>query len=172
MRNLFTIDTHDYDPNGKACIRPSVRGIIIQGGKILMVHSIKYDYYKFPGGGIEPGETLEAALYREVAEESGMAVLPESVREYGLVHRIQKGEREDVFIQDNYYYLCNVSKTVGQHLDDYEAEERFTPEFVDPEQAVHTNRFADHGFKDQIMLERETLVLERLMDEGFFGIHE
>lgn len=102
MRNLFTIDTHDYDPNGKACIRPSVRGIIIQGGKILMVHSIKYDYYKFPGGGIEPGETLEAALCREVAEESGMAVLPESVREYGLVHRIQKGEREDVFIQDNY----------------------------------------------------------------------
>lgn len=167
MRHLFTIDTHDYDPNGKAFIRPSVRGIILREGKVLMVHSLKYDYYKFPGGGIEPGETLTDALCREVAEESGMAVIPGSIREYGLVHRVQKGEQEDVFIQDNYYYLCDAGEAVGQRLDDYEAEERFTPEFVTPEHAIQTNRFADHGPKDQIMLEREALVLERLREEGY-----
>ena len=30
-----------------------------------MIHSLKYDYYKFPGGGIEDGESNEEALIRE-----------------------------------------------------------------------------------------------------------
>ena len=41
MRLLFEIDTKDYDPNGKAFVRPSVRGIIIRDGKVAMVHSLK-----------------------------------------------------------------------------------------------------------------------------------
>ena len=91
MRHLFTMDTHDYDPNGTRKFRPSVRAIIIRDGKVLMIHSLKYDYYKFPGGGIEAGEGMEQALCREMAEESGFAVVPGSIREYGLVRRISKG---------------------------------------------------------------------------------
>lgn len=167
MRLLFEMDTKDYDPNGKAFVRPSVRGIIIRHGRVAMVHSLKYNYYKFPGGGIEAGESLEQALLREVAEESGLQVVPQSIREYGLVHRVQKGEKEAMFIQDNYYFLCNAEPDVhAQQLDDYEAEERFTLEFVDPNYAIHINRCIDHGPKDQIMLEREAKVLEALMDEG------
>ena len=62
MRLLFQLDTRDYDPNGKAFVRPSVRGIIIRAGKVGMVHSQKYDYYKFPGGGVEAGESRHQAL--------------------------------------------------------------------------------------------------------------
>lgn len=167
MRLLFEIDTKDYDPNGKAFVRPSVRGIIIRDGKVAMVHSLKYDYYKFPGGGIEDGENLEEALLREVAEESGLQVILSSVRDYGLVHRVQKGQKEAMFIQDNYYFLCDVETKVGsQQLDDYEAEERFTLEYVDPVHAIHINREVDHGPKDRIMLEREARVLEMMMQEG------
>lgn len=168
MRLLFELDTKDYDPNGVPFVRPSVRGIIIRDGRVAMVHSLKYDYYKYPGGGIEQGETMEDALIREVAEESGLSVIPGSIREYGLVHRVQKGEKEDLFIQDNYYFLCETEGAVkAQHLDDYEAEERFTLEFVKPEHAIRTNREKDHGPKDPIMLERESRVLEMLMQEGY-----
>lgn len=167
MRLLFEIDTKDYDPNGKAFVRPSVRGIIIRDGRVAMVHSLKYDYYKFPGGGIETGESLEQALAREVAEESGLQVIQQSIREYGLVHRVQKDDRVDIFIQDNYYFLCDVEPDAQiQHLDDYEAAERFTLEFVDPSHAIHTNRNGDHGPKDPNMLEREARVLELLIQEG------
>ena len=167
MRLLFEIDTKDYDPNGEAYVRPSVRGIILRDGRVAMVHSLKYDYYKFPGGGIEAGESLEEALRREVAEESGLQVIPQSIWEYGLVHRVQKGEKEDMFIQDNYYFLCDVEAAAqAQHLDDYEAKAGFTLEFVDPTHAIHTNRYADHGPTDQIMLEREARVLELLMAEN------
>ena len=167
MRLLFEIDTKDYNPNGKAFVRPSVRGIIIRNGKVAMVHSLKYDYYKFPGGGIEAGESMEQALMREVAEESGLQVIPQSIREYGLVHRVQKDDRVDIFIQDNYYFLCDVeSDAQAQHLDDYEEEERFTLEFVDPNHAIHTNRYLDHGPKDPNMVEREARVLEMMIQEG------
>ena len=173
MRLLFEIDTKDYDPNGRVFVRPSVRGIIPRHGRVAMVHSLKYDYYKFPGGGIEPGEAPEQALCREVLEESGLQVRPESIREYGLVHRVQKSDQPGIamFVQDNYYYLCDVQPEVqSQHLDDYEAEEHFTLEFVAPETAILTNRLPDHGPKDQNMLEREAKVLEILMREGYLGI--
>ena len=35
MRHLFTIDTHDYDPNGTREVRPSVRGIILREREIV-----------------------------------------------------------------------------------------------------------------------------------------
>ncbi len=172
MRLLFTIDTGDYDPSGTAFQRDSARSIIIQGSKLAMVRSRKYNYYKFPGGGIDAGETIADAVLRETAEEAGLVVRPGSLREYGYVHRVQKSDHPDAdfFIQDNYYCLCQVeSHTTAQHLDGYEADEGFTLEWVTPEAAIHANRHLPHGPKDQNMLEREARVLEMLMAEGFFG---
>lgn len=167
MKLLFEIDTKDYDKNGKAFIRPSVRSIIIRENKVAMVHSIKYDYYKFPGGGMEAGESQIDALLRETREETGLIIIPDSVCEYGYVHRIQKDEKEAVFIQDNYYYLCDVEPDAAlQRLDDYEAEESFTLEFIEPKIAIRTNREKLHGPKDHNMMERETRVLELLIIDG------
>lgn len=171
MRFLFEIDTKDYDPNGTVFVRDSVRSIIVKNGKVAMVHSIKYDYYKFPGGGIEDGESKETALIRETREEVGLSVIPETIQEYGYVHRIQKSEYPDTdhFIQDNFYYLCQAEEALQtQDLDDYEADESFTLEWMDPETAIFINRNVGHGPKDQNMLEREVRVLEILMQEGYF----
>ena len=90
MRLLFEMDKKDYDSNGSRFVRPSARAIIVKGNRIVMVRSQKYDYYKFPGGGLEAGETPVSALIREVREEAGMVVIPESVREFGYVHRVQR----------------------------------------------------------------------------------
>lgn len=171
MRLLFEIDTKDYDENGKAFVRPSARSIIIKDGKVAMVHSIKYDYYKFPGGGIEEEEDKVEALIRETLEEAGLIVIRNSIKEYGYVHRVQKSDHLDAefFVQDNYYYLCAVEdKLEKQRLDGYEQEELFTLEFVMPEEAICINRNENHGLKDQLMIEREARVLECLIEEGYF----
>ena len=154
--------------NGEAFIRPSARAVIIKDGRLAMIHSLKYNYYKFPGGGIEAGEDKKQALIRETAEETGLVVIPESIKEYGYVHRIQKGDFQDVFIQDNYYYLCSVKEDrhTERSLDDYEQEESFTLEYVTPELILEVNKNADHGDADIIMIGRESRVTEELMKDG------
>lgn len=171
MRLLFEIDTKDYDITGKAFVRPSVRSIIIKDKKIAMVYSVKYDYYKFPGGGIESGESKEDALIRETAEEAGLVIEPSTIKEYGYVHRIQKNYHDDAdyFVQDNYYYFCSCKEDVTeQRLDDYEMDEKFTLKFVYPEEAISANMKSEHGPKDRNMIEREAKVLELLINEGYF----
>ena len=169
MRLLFEMDKKDYSGCTHCFMRDSARSIIIRNSKIAMIHSLKYDYYKFPGGGIEPGESVTDALIRETAEESGLTVVPDSIREYGYVHRIQKStvKEDEYFVQDNYYYLCDVEERVNpQKLDDYESDEQFILEYVKPETAILSNRTKGHGPKDPVMLEREARVLEMLCSEG------
>ena len=169
MRLLFEIDAKNYKEGGKIFERPSVRAIILQGGKVGMVYSRKYDYYKFPGGGIEKNESHLEALIRETLEEVGLCVRSESVREFGYVHRLQFDytKTADIFVQDNYYYLCEVEdQAAEQNLDDYEADEGFTMRFVSPADAIATNRGCDHGPKDLHMIERESRVLEIMQKEN------
>lgn len=77
----------------------SVRAIIIHDGKLAVVHRDKFGerYTVLPGGGVDMGEDLEAALRREVREELMMEV----------------GEPRLVFIEhaglpygDQYVFLC------------------------------------------------------------------
>lgn len=169
MRMLFEIDKKDYITGESVFSRPSARGIIIKNGKIAMVHSGKFDYYKFPGGGIEGSENKEDALIREVLEETGLCVIRESITEYGQVHRIQKGTKEDIFIQDNFYFICDVGDEVRQqNLDEYEADEEFVLEYVAPQFAADKNRNCTINEFDKVMLERDAKVLDILMLEGYF----
>ncbi len=132
MRVLFEIDTKDYKIGGTTTFRPSVRGIILLSGKIAMIYSQKYRYYKFPGGGVEEGETHIQTLTREVREEAGLFVDP------------------------------------------YEAQEQFTVAWIDPKEAIRQNRSDDHNGIEQIdhqfgtVCERESRVLELLLQEGYF----
>ena len=169
MRLLFEMDRQDYADCTHSFIRDSARSIIIRNGKVAMVHSMKYDYYKFPGGGIEPGEDPTEAMIRETREESGLLILPESIREYGYVHRIQKSDSDpaEIFIQDNYYYLCAADDALAsQELDDYESDESYTLEFVDPRTAIEKNRSVVQSPYNTMMFEREARVLEMLIAEG------
>lgn len=171
MRELFVLDKKNYNPNGSVGRRPSVRGIIIRDGKIAMMHSIRYNYYKLPGGGIEGEETLVDTLIREVREESGLVVIPDTIKEFGYVRRIEKGRIEDIFIQENFYFLCEAKEcVVAQELDDYEADEKFTLEFVSIDYAIKVNETANHFEKEEVstfqgMLDRENKVLMILKDE-------
>jgi nucleoside triphosphatase len=55
---------------------PTVRALIVNPrGELFLMRSHKWrDQYVIPGGHIELGETMEAALRREIAEETGLDV--------------------------------------------------------------------------------------------------
>ena len=168
MRLLFTLDKGDYVDGCRTFSRPSARAIVIEGGRVAMVYSQRYSHYKFPGGGIEKGETREATLIREAREEAGLVLDPESVRPYGFVHRIEKGDREPLFLQDNFYYLATASARAPQELDGYEAAEGYTLRWVTPGEAIEQNRALTNDYKRKYhtMLLREAMVLEHLLAEG------
>jgi len=177
MRTLWEMDLKNYREDGTVGRRPSVRGIIFCNGKIALVHSLKYDYYKLPGGGIEEGETHAQTLYREVLEETGIQIHPGSVKEYGQIIRKEKGLVDDLFIQENFYYLARPIGIKNQKLDDYEAEEGFTLEWVTLEHAIDVNENHDHGSKFDVlngkhMIQREVYVFKKLLEENEFYKNE
>ena len=172
MRLLFEMDKKDYSACTHTFTRNSARSIIIRSGKVAMVHSLKYDYYKFPGGGIEGQENPIDAMIRETREEAGLRVIPGTVKEYGIVHRIQKSDKDDTecFVQDNYYYLCEAEdESIAQDLDEYEAKESYKPEFVTPATAIEKNRNVQESPYNKMMFEREVRVLELLQAEGYLS---
>jgi NTP pyrophosphohydrolases including oxidative damage repair enzymes len=158
------MDWHDYDGCTKVFSRPSARAIILQHDAIALVYSNKEKYYKFPGGGIHPGEDKKAALSREVKEEAGMTVIPESIAEFGSVMRRQKSNMEPntVFEQENFYYVCRVEDTLAeQKLDDYEREAEFTLQWTDIDEAIRVNdEYDSENFFNRIMIKREMRVLQ------------
>src|SRR5690606_16117926 len=54
--------------------RPSVYGVIRHNGKLLVAEGAFTGRYVLPGGGIEKGEDVKAALIREVREETSIEV--------------------------------------------------------------------------------------------------
>ena len=164
MKDLFVIDLHDYEDYYRISKRPSARGIIINEGKIALVYSKSKNYYKLPGGGLEKNEDLKTALIREVKEEVGLIIIPESITEFGRVLRSQKSNyfEETIFEQENFYFLCKAENCqVEQNLDSYEKEADFVLRFTNIDDAIETNQnyHSDDGF-DVNMIKRELMVFQ------------
>ena len=64
MRLVSVVAAALVDPDGRVLVAQRLAGGSLAG------------LWEFPGGKIEPGETPEAALVRELAEELGIAVDP------------------------------------------------------------------------------------------------
>ena len=73
---LFELDRKNYSETNSRIFREAVRAIIPADGRLALVKSDKYGFYKFPGGGINEGETHVSALLRETKEETGLSLLP------------------------------------------------------------------------------------------------
>lgn len=185
MKTLFTTDYKDYEPDWPSSSRPSARAIILTdnpplspSNKIALAYAKNLGYYKFPGGGIHEGEENTEALIREVAEETGLEVIPESISEAGLVHRVMQSEMfpKTIFVQDSFHYFCRVKMSPdgtplikNQKLDDYEKDDGFELRIVTIDEAIQTNlHFKSDNYAKLDMITRETLVMEKLcgMDEN------
>ncbi|MFT3990893.1 MAG: NUDIX domain-containing protein [Luteolibacter sp.] len=100
--------------------RPNVAALMInpRGSLLICERWTVPGAWQFPQGGVDPGETLEQALYREVMEEIGIGsqyytitsqrggyryLYPEAVREKKMKKHGYQG-------QEQTYYLCHLSE--------------------------------------------------------------
>ncbi len=65
--------------------RVSVRALIIQNDKILLVKEFPQMWWAFPGGGIDHGENVQQTLAREMEEELGVPS-KEVTSDFQIVH--------------------------------------------------------------------------------------
>jgi 8-oxo-dGTP pyrophosphatase MutT (NUDIX family) len=61
-------------PRERFVLRPAVYAVIRNQDHVLLVTNTTSQRYYLPGGGLEPGESLEEALQREVREEAGITI--------------------------------------------------------------------------------------------------
>jgi 8-oxo-dGTP diphosphatase len=59
-------------PQGGLTVVRAAGGLVVQDGKVLLVHRPKYNDWSFPKGKCEAGESDEACALREVEEETGL----------------------------------------------------------------------------------------------------
>lgn len=87
---------------------PSIigRGIVIHDGKLAAIrrHRDGQEYYVFPGGHIDPGETLAEACAREVLEETSIVARPfrELYKFWYEDHKHHRGDGWQTFMVCDY----------------------------------------------------------------------
>lgn len=82
--------------------RKSARVLVIRDGRLLVFLRKRYstktgewvEYYSIPGGGIDKGESPEAAATRELYEEMGVRVSLEGL----VAHRVSRRHEHYIFV--------------------------------------------------------------------------
>ncbi len=121
--------------------RVAIRGVIHYQNKLLLVKTNRGDY-KFPGGGMEPGESDKEALLREIVEETGYTDVHVGVQMGQTFEQNIDTEDETAYFQmESRYYECWLmsEKRACGVQDDYEEKLGFHGEFVTIEQAYKEN---------------------------------
>lgn len=142
---LVNLDWQNYEPDWDVISRKAVRGIIRdEDGNYMLMQSKKYGEFKFPGGGMEEDEDERETLIREVLEETGYTVLPESIKYFGETIEKKKSflEENTLFEQRSVYYFCQIEnvKAVQQALTDNELKLGLELKMVDINEAIAQNK--------------------------------
>tara|TARA_R110002020_G_scaffold364263_3_gene576607 strand:+ start:21935 stop:22393 length:459 start_codon:yes stop_codon:yes gene_type:complete len=100
-----------------------------RGGKYLLVlraNPPAQHMYAFPGGRVDPGETLEVAALRELEEETGLkAANPRAFATFDLPSRAPDGRLSSHFLLT--VFIADDPGGEPQALDDAKAVGWFTP---------------------------------------------
>gem|GEM_PF-111490 len=105
------------DPKQKYTPRPGVYAVLVRENRLLITFQAQpQPEYQLPGGGIDPGESVLAALHREVREETGWSVSVN--RRLGAFQRYTYMPEYDMWAHKIcHIYLCRPARRLGMPLE-------------------------------------------------------
>ena len=133
MKKLLTITDQTFNTNASEMDtanfrqRKAARCVVFDSeGKVGLIYSKRYNYYKIAGGGIEEGEDIAEALKREIKEELGVGVKVD-----GEVGEIFESRGLYKKLQTSYCYYGHIVGEKGEpHFDEEETKEQFETVWV------------------------------------------
>jgi len=162
MERILVMDAKNYTPDMEEIYRVAVRGIIFIDGKLLMIED-SFDEVKLPGGGIDSGEDDVQALIREVKEETGYDVNPETIVPFGEIEEKRLSVHEPmIWHQFSRLYFCEVYPEQGDcAYTDNEKKYGFRQVLYTLEEAIEKNErmLEAEGTKAWNQREYRTLLL-------------
>jgi ADP-ribose pyrophosphatase YjhB (NUDIX family) len=113
-----------------------VRGVAFDAdNRVLLVKHSYVPGWHFPGGGVEPGETCEKSLAREMEEEACVTV-DGPMTLHGLFHNVNQSPRDHVAV-----YVTRRFRVLGERAPDREIlAARFFALDALPEDATRATR--------------------------------
>ena len=126
-------DVREKPKSGMLKKREATRAVAMKDNKLALMHVSRNGYHKLPGGGIEHGESIEAALFREMLEETGCKI--KIVSEVGKIieHRTHISE-----LQTSYCFIANINAIGKSNLDEGEIKAGYMLEWATIDQAIKT----------------------------------
>ncbi len=99
---LISCEDEDWDYLCSKCEKkyystpvPVVAALVFKGEKLVIVSSKNKDLWGLPGGFVETGESLEAAIVREVEEETGLQI---RVTAFLASYPLMKNQTDMIFV--------------------------------------------------------------------------
>lgn len=120
--------------------RLATRAVVRRGDDLLLLRSRGGDY-RFPGGGLDVGETVEANVERELLEECGARLRRLDAHVLTVLEERPAREPGAVFVQESSFYLCEVQDGLVEV--DHDLRERtlgLEPCWVQVDAALEANR--------------------------------
>ena len=122
------------------------RIMVVDGDMVLLIRHTYVPGWQFPGGGVDPGETMPAAAAREVLEETGYRITGE-LKLFGMYHNASPVTDRDHVA----FYVATGSEKVFERKPDREISEigwfdrKALPQKVTPATSQRIDEYFDNA---------------------------